>query len=98
LTVQVECIGDRPPGKTPAHTPLVQAALAATRAVGERPVLVASSTDANVPISLGIPAVTLGAGGESGGIHTTEEWYSNEGGPEGIERALLTLLAVAGIL
>ncbi|CAN5736522.1 M20/M25/M40 family metallo-hydrolase [soil metagenome] len=98
LTVQVECIGDRPPGKTPAPTPLVQAALAATRAVGERPVLVASSTDANVPISLGIPAVTLGAGGESGGIHTTEEWYSNERGPEGIERALLTLLAVAGIL
>ncbi|HEV2129514.1 MAG TPA: M20/M25/M40 family metallo-hydrolase [Longimicrobiaceae bacterium] len=98
LKVQVECIGDRPSGKTPAQAALVRAALAATRAIGERPMLVASSTDANVPISLGIPAVTLGAGGESGGIHTTEEWYSNEGGPEGIERALLTLLAVAGLI
>jgi di/tripeptidase len=52
----------------------------------------ASSTDANIPMSMGIPAITLGAGGGGGGIHTLEEWYHNEKGPEGIFRALLTLL------
>ncbi len=97
LAHDITVIGDRPAGRTPPDARLVRAAAAATRAVGERPTLVASSTDANVPISLGIPAITLGAGGESGGIHTPAEWYSNERGPEGIERALLTLLAVAGI-
>jgi hypothetical protein len=67
----------------------------ATRAVGARPELSASSTDANVPISLGIPSVTLGAGGESGGIHTLGEWYVDRDSTRALERALLTLLAVA---
>ena len=97
LTASIDVIGDRPAGETPIDSPLVQAARAATHALGDVPELVASSTDANIPIALGIPAITLGAGGESGGTHTTEEWYSNHGGPEGIERALLTLLAVAGV-
>lgn len=97
LQLDIRLIGDRPSGETPMHAQLVRAARAATRAVGETPELVASSTDANIPISLGIPAIALGAGGESGGTHTTEEWYSNDGGPEGIERALLVLLDVAGL-
>lgn len=96
LRFDVDVIGDRPSGETPATTPLVRAARAATRCLGERASLVASSTDANVPIALGIPAIALGAGGESGRTHTTDEWFSNERGPEGIERALLTLIAVAG--
>jgi tripeptide aminopeptidase len=95
LALAWEVIGDRPGGMIPATAPLVQAAVAATRALGVRAELASSSTDANVPISLGIPAVTVGAGGESGGIHTTEEWYSNEGGAVGIERALLLVLAAA---
>jgi acetylornithine deacetylase/succinyl-diaminopimelate desuccinylase-like protein len=97
LRLEVNVIGDRPSGETPANSPLVRAARAATRHLGERPDLVASSTDANVPIALGIPAIALGAGGESGRTHTTEEWFSNERGPLGIERALLTLIAVAGV-
>lgn len=97
LALRIVTIGDRPCGETPADAPLVQAAVAATRLLGVRPELVASSTDANVPIARGVPAITLGAGGESGGIHTTEEWYENEGGPRGIERALLTGLAASGI-
>jgi tripeptide aminopeptidase len=97
LRVELTHLGDRPAGATPASTPLVQAALDATRALGTRPTLLASSTDANVAISLGIPAITLGAGGEAGGIHTTGEWYSNTDGPRGIERALLTVLSVAGV-
>jgi tripeptide aminopeptidase len=67
----------------------------ATRALGAEPEFVASSTDSNVPLSLGIPAITIGVGGESGGIHTTEEWYENVAGPEGIERTLLIILGCA---
>lgn len=97
LTLAFLIIGDRPSGQVAETDPLVAAAVAATRIVGARPELVASSTDANVPLSLGIPAVTLGAGGESGGIHTTEEWFCNRDGARGPERALLTLLSVAGV-
>ena len=97
LAAEIRVIGDRPSGSILESAPLVTAAAAATRLVGARPELVASSTDANVPLSLGIPAVALGAGGESGGIHTTEEWFCNREGALGLERALLTLLAVAGI-
>lgn len=91
----VAVIGDRPPGATDPSAPLVQAALAATRAVGADPELAVSSTDANIPMALGIPAITMGAGGEAGLAHTTDEWYRNEGGPEGVLRALLTLVLVA---
>lgn len=97
LSAHIQVIGDRPSGRTAEDAPLVSAAVAATQLVGAQPELVASSTDANVPLSLGIPAVALGAGGESGGIHTTEEWFCNREGGLGLERALLTLLAVAGL-
>lgn len=97
LDLSIDLVGDRPAGLTPPGTPLVRAACAATAYLGEAPELVASSTDANMPISLGIPAITLGAGGRSGGAHTTEEWYENEGGVAGLERLLLSVLAVAGV-
>ena len=93
LTVEIRVIGDRPSGAIPEDAPLVAAAAAATRVVGAVPELVASSTDANVPLSMGIPAVTLGAGGESGGIHTVDEWFCGRGGAAGLERGLLTVLA-----
>ncbi len=91
LSAAWEVFGDRPAGDTPDEAPLVVAAEAATRqlfGVAER---TASSTDANVPMSLGIQAITLGGGGEAGLAHTTEEWFQNVRGPEGIARALLTL-------
>lgn len=97
LELEVEVIGDRPPGATDPDHPLVQAAVDATRTVGEVPELVASSTDSNIPMALGIPAITMGAGGEAGKAHTPEEWYSNEKGPEGVLRALLTVLLFAGV-
>lgn len=96
LTARLDGIGDRPSGAVAADAPLVAAAQAATRAVGARPELSASSTDANVPIALGVPAITIGAGGESGGIHTLDEWYADEGGARGLDRALVTVLAAAG--
>jgi acetylornithine deacetylase/succinyl-diaminopimelate desuccinylase-like protein len=95
LKLEIELIGDRPAGMTPADAPLVRVARAATRAVGERPELIASSTDANVPIACGIPAVSIGAGGDSGGMHTLDEWYADVGGAAGLERLLLTVAGAA---
>jgi len=96
LRLEVELIGDRPSGRVPADAALIVAASAATSWIGQTPELVTSSTDANVPMSVGVPAITIGAGGESGGTHTTGEWYRNEQGPLGLARALLTVLAAAG--
>lgn len=97
LTMGIREIGNRPAGITPPDGLLVRAALEATREIGTRPELVASSTDANVPMSLGIPAIAMGAGGEGGGIHTLGEWYGTRNGASGLERVLLTVLAVAGV-
>lgn len=97
LELRIEVIGDRPSAEMPATAPLVAIARAATRSIGETPELVASSTDANIPMALGIPSITLGAGGVSAGTHTLHEWYDNRGGPDGAERVLLTVLGAAGI-
>jgi tripeptide aminopeptidase len=97
LRVAVAVIGDRPPGATPESDPLVSAAVLATRAVGGDPELAVASTDANVPIALGIPGIALGAGGQAGDTHLPTEWYDNTGGPEGLLRALLVLAAAAGL-
>ena len=61
------------------------------------PQLALSSTDANVPMALGIPALTLGCGGDAGLAHTTDEWYRNVDGPDGTIRALHTVLLYAGV-
>jgi len=97
LSLRIEVIGDRPPGATNPESLLVQSAVEATRALGHAPQLVASSTDANLPMSLGIPAITMGAGGRAGNAHTVEEWYRNEGGAEGVVRALLTIAGCVGL-
>lgn len=95
LQIDIDTIGDRPAGATPPDHMLVRIARAATRAVGERPELIASSTDANVPIALGIPAIALGAGGDSGGMHTLHEWYRDDNGAAGLERLLLTVVGTS---
>jgi acetylornithine deacetylase/succinyl-diaminopimelate desuccinylase-like protein len=95
LSYDVAMIGDRPCGATSEHHPLVRIACAATRAIGRVPELVTASTDANVPISLGIPAIAIGAGGRGGGVHTPAEWYDNADGALGLARALATVVASA---
>ncbi len=95
LTLDVRRVGDRPSGLTPRTHPLVQAAVAATRAVGHEHQLACASTDANIPIALGVPAVALGAGGRAGDAHLPTEWYENEQGALGIVRALLVTAAMA---
>jgi acetylornithine deacetylase/succinyl-diaminopimelate desuccinylase-like protein len=95
LTFRISTIGDRPCGELPADDPLVRAAEAATRAIGRTPELALASTDANVPISLGVPAIAIGAGGRGGGVHTPAEWYDNTEGHLGVARALTVLVAAA---
>lgn len=98
MTVKIEQIGDRPAGQQSAEAPIVQAARAAARALGLEPALdEAQSTDANVPIALGIPAVTLGGGGGCGGMHTLSEYFDPTDAYIGVQRALLTVLALVGV-
>jgi acetylornithine deacetylase/succinyl-diaminopimelate desuccinylase-like protein len=88
-------IGDRPCGEVSESDPLVQTAMEFTRLAGRQPELAMSSTDANVPISLGIPAIAIGAGGKGGDTHTTAEWFEDIEGMRGVARAMAILLSVA---
>lgn len=97
LWTAVDLIGDRPCGETSSDHPLVLAAVAATRLIGREPELATASTDANVPISRGIPAVAIGAGGRGGEAHTAGEWFDNTDGRLGVARALTLLAATAGL-
>jgi tripeptide aminopeptidase len=97
LELEVRLIGDRPGGATPPEHALVRLTSEATRAVGSKPFLDCSSTDSNIAISRGLPAVTIGAGGASGSTHTLEEWYDPAGRDLGLKRALLVALGVVGI-
>jgi len=95
LGTEVELIGERPAGSLPIDHPLVQAANEATRALGIEPEFAVSSTDANVPQALGIPAIALGGGGRSGDTHTLNEWFEDSDGAAGALRLLSVLSAVA---
>jgi acetylornithine deacetylase/succinyl-diaminopimelate desuccinylase-like protein len=97
LHLKIGVTGDRPPGDVPLEEPVVRAAVDATRAIGRTPELAVASTDANVPISLGIPAIAIGAGGRAGDTHTPDEWYENVDGTLGIARALTVVVAAAGL-
>jgi len=97
LELAVDRIGDRPSGETDPDTPLVQRAMAVTRYFGEEPYLSRSSTNSNIPISMGIPAVTIGRGGIGGDNHSPTEWWMNVDGYKAIQRALLILVAEAGL-
>lgn len=98
LEVLVEKVGDRPAGEMDAAaTPLLQRALAAIRLQGGDPALRSGSTNANIPISLGIPAVTLGRGGVGGGSHSLEEWWLPVDGHRASWNVLMVLLAEGGI-
>ncbi len=97
LTVDVERVGTRPAAQGDLRWAIVQRAVAATQAFGIEPQLLISSTDANLPISKGIPAVTMSRGGVSGNSHAPEEWWQNKDGHIGIQIGLITLLAEAGL-
>jgi len=99
ITLDLKLVGDRPSGQTPRDSTIVQTAAAAVRAAGMTPRYSFSSTDSNVPISLGIPAITIDSGGRGGRAHALDEWIDVEktSSLRGIETALAMLLALAGM-
>ncbi len=97
LEWKVELLGSRPGGELSADSALLAALRAADEYVGNQSRIERSSTDANIPLSLGIEAISIGAGGSGGGAHSLQEWYDAAGREAGLKRALLTLLGVSGI-
>jgi tripeptide aminopeptidase len=96
LTVDVDMVGDRPAGVTDPTDPLVQRAMAATRILEREPSLIGASTNANTPMAAGVPAITIGVGGEGGGAHSLDEWWLPVEPHVAAQRSLLVLLAEAG--
>jgi len=98
ITVDIKLVGDRPAGFQPPDALIIQAAMSAVRAVGLEPVLEEpASTDSNVAISLGIPAMTIGRGGVNGDNHSINEWFDPKDAYLGPQKNLLTVLALVGI-
>lgn len=99
ITVEIAQVGDRPAGETPDGSPIRDIAAAAVASEGYSPSFEFSSTDANVPMSLGIPALKVGAGGRGGRAHSLEEWLDVEPveSLRGMRTTLAAILALAGM-
>jgi tripeptide aminopeptidase len=97
LRLTFRLLGTRPAGKLPDDSPLLATIRSVDRYVGNVSRLEKSSTDANLPLSLGIPAVAIGGGGKGGGSHTSEEWYDPSGREIGLKRLFLTAVSLAGV-
>jgi tripeptide aminopeptidase len=98
IDVDPKLIGDRPCGETPPTSPIVQTASAVVSVFGMRPEYGISSTDSNVPMHMGMPAITIGRGGPGGRAHSPDEW-TDVARPEvtrAVEVATAIILAVAG--
>ncbi|HZL51425.1 MAG TPA: M20/M25/M40 family metallo-hydrolase [Terracidiphilus sp.] len=94
LSFTIVKIGDRPAANLPGDSPLLEALRAVDRHLRLRTDLRLGSTDANIPLSLGVPALSMGAGGDGGGAHTQAEWYSAKDRESGLRRVLLLTLAM----
>lgn len=98
ISVNIKLVGDRPAGSAPDNSAPVQAAYAAMQVIGGTPSLSGpSSTDINLPVFLGIPAIVLGGGGDSGNNHSPDEWYANTDAYLGPQDVLLTILGLTGV-
>jgi tripeptide aminopeptidase len=97
LQITFRSLGARPAGKISDNAPLVDTIRSVDRFLGNRSRLERSSTDANIPLSLGVPAVSLGGGGRGGGSHTLAEWYDASGRDLGVKRLFLATLTLAGV-
>src|SRR5262249_12439641 len=96
IKVEMELIGDRPAGKLADDAAVLGVVRAVDAHLGIRSSPRVASTDANIPLSLGLEATTLGSGGSSGGAHTLNEWYDPRGRDLALKRILLVLLTLAG--
>jgi tripeptide aminopeptidase len=97
LEWKVDLLGSRPGGEMAPDSPLLAALRAADEVVGNQSRIERSSTDANIPLSLGIDAISIGAGGSGGGAHSLQEWYDSAGREAGLKRVLLTILGISGV-
>jgi tripeptide aminopeptidase len=96
--LHIETIGNRPAATLPTDSPLLFTLRAVDRHLAIRTEQRLGSTDANIPLSRGIPAIAIGTGGTGGGIHTLQEWYDPTGRETALRRILLTLLDTAQLV
>jgi acetylornithine deacetylase/succinyl-diaminopimelate desuccinylase-like protein len=94
LRFSIEQIGNRPAGRLPDDAPILETLRAVDRHLGLKTQLRLASTDANIPLSLGVPALSLGAGGDGGGVHTRNEWFDATDRELALKRLLLLVLAL----
>jgi tripeptide aminopeptidase len=97
LEVEIDRWGVRPAGGQPESAPIVQTAVRSARVLGLETRLGAGSTDANIPINLGIPSITVGGGGTGGAAHSLDEWFDTTDSERGTQWVLLLTLALAGV-
>ena len=97
LSAATRLIGDRPGGRTPADSVIVEAAVRANTHFGNKTLLSGASTDANVPMSLGIPSIIVGGGGKTGGFHALSEWIDVTDAWKGAQNSLVTVLGLVGV-
>ncbi len=95
LTLETKKVGDRPAGQTPADSSIVRTAIAVTEALGLTARLGEGSTDANIPMNMRIPAITIGGGGTGSGAHSLNEQFDTADSWRGTQRALLLAIALA---
>jgi tripeptide aminopeptidase len=95
LAVEKQLVGDRPAGGTPPESPIVLAAVSATKALGLATTLDEGSTDSNIPMNMGIPAITIDGGGRGSGAHALNEAFDSSNSWQGTQRALLIAIALA---
>ena len=97
LTVEMKIVSQRPAGATPADSPIVKIAMEADAALGIKTKLTSGSTDSNIPISLGVPAITIDGGGEGRGAHSLDESFDTTDSHVGTQRAFLIVLGIVGL-
>lgn len=98
LTAEADMFGNRPPANQSPDAPIVEAAYGAIEQLMGNPILSgAASTDANYPMSLGIPSITIGLGGKAGAAHTLDEWYDPTDAYIGVQKHFLILLGLVGV-
>ena len=97
MSCEVVVIGDRPAGELQVGARILQVVRAVDAHLNNAAQIQRASTDANIPLSLGLEAVAIGGGGSGGGAHTLQEWFDSNGRELGLKRILLTMLALAGV-
>jgi acetylornithine deacetylase/succinyl-diaminopimelate desuccinylase-like protein len=97
VSCEVVVIGNRPAGELQAGARILQVMRAVDAQLSNAAQVQRASTDANIPLSLGLEAIAIGGGGSGGGAHTLQEWFNSNGRELGLKRILLTLLALAGV-